>query len=262
MYIEDDLGRVLSIRSANRIVSLVPSLTELLFDLGLESRIVGVTKFCLRPARARRVARKVGGTKQFDFDQMKELQPDLIIANKEENDKEGIQRLAKDYPVYVSDIYDLKDALRTIHNIGRMTDSILSAQRIMDRIQKGFTKIRHLFQGDVLYFIWESPYMVAAHHTFIDHILTWVGFQNMAKHLSRYPELSIDILHKMSPEHVLLSSEPYPFKENHIQAFQAIFPQAEVHLVDGEMFSWYGSRLQYAPDYFKGLEVVFNDDIG
>lgn len=250
MEIEDDLGRTLSVVSSNRIISLVPSLTEMLFDLGLESRIVGVTKFCVRPARARRIARAIGGTKQFDFDQIRHLQPDLIIANKEENDKEGIQRLMQDYPVYVSDIYDLKDAFRTIHHIGSMTGCSTSTDRIVDSIQKNFAQVRHIYQGSVLYFIWQSPYMVAASHTFIDHILTWLGFENAAKSLDRYPELSLPAWQELRPDYVFLSSEPYPFRDKHVQDFKAIFPHAEILLVDGEMFSWYGSRLQYAAEYF------------
>ncbi|WP_422360565.1 ABC transporter substrate-binding protein [Reichenbachiella sp.] len=255
MQITDDLHRTISIENPLRIISLVPSLTELLFDLGLEDRIVGVTKFCIHPTRAQQVAAKIGGTKKFNFDQIEALKPDLIIANKEENYKEGIEQLCKDYPVYISDIFDLKDSLKTIQNIGWMTDSVSKSKQLVEKIQQGFEDVKDKLEGNVLYLIWQNPVMVAASNNFIDFLLQWLGLENAVGHLERYPELDEDMMKNLSPDYVFLSSEPYPFKEKHIQKYQDLFPNAEVLLVDGEMFSWYGSRLVHSPKYFMSLPV-------
>ncbi|MEP3387362.1 MAG: helical backbone metal receptor [Reichenbachiella sp.] len=255
MQITDDLQRTISIENPQRIISLVPSLTELLFDLGLEDRIVGVTKFCIHPTHAQQVATKIGGTKKFNFDQIKALNPDLIIANKEENYKEGIEELCEDYPVYISDIFDLKDAMSTIQHIGLMTNSVSKSKQLVENIQQGFEDVKDKLEGNVLYLIWQDPVMVAASNNFIDFLLRWLGLENAVGHLDRYPELDEQMLENLSPDYVFLSSEPFPFKEKHIQRYQALFPNAEVLLVDGEMFSWYGSRLTYSPKYFMSLPV-------
>ena len=256
MQITDDLNRVVSFDSPpKRIISLVPSLTELLFDLGLEDRMVGVTKFCIHPAHAQQVAAKVGGTKKFNFDQIKALEPDLIIANKEENYKEGIERLCEEYPVYISDIFDLNDAIRTIEHIGLITQSESESKQLVAKIQQGFESVKDKLEGRVLYLIWQGPVMVAASNNFIDFLLNWLGLENVAGHLERYPELDEAALKTLSPDYVFLSSEPFPFKEKHLETYEKLFPNAEVMLVDGEMFSWYGSRLAHSPKYFMSLPV-------
>ena len=256
MIVIDDLNREIILDDVpRRIISLVPSLTELLFDLGLEDRIVGVTKFCIHPKQAKKICRSIGGTKKFDFSQIEELRPDLIIANKEENYKEGIERLCNDYKVYTSDIFDLDDAIRTITNIGLLTNTESKAKYYSSLIQQRFDDVKNKKEGNVIYFIWQEPNMIAASNTFIDFVLRWVGYNNVASDLKRYPELMENHLISLNPDFVFLSSEPFPFKEKHIAYFNALFPNAEILLVDGEMFSWYGSRLQYAPDYFMGLPM-------
>ena len=256
MQITDDLNRIITIDSPpQRIISLVPSLTELLFNLGLEDWIVGVTKFCIHPAHAQQVATKIGGTKKFNFDRIKALEPDLIIANKEENYKEGIEQLSEDYAVYVSDIFDLNDALKTIQNIGLMTQTESKSQQLVEKIQQRFEEVKDKLEGEVLYLIWQDPIMVAAADNFIDFLLQWLGLKNTAGHLTRYPALDEEVLQSLSPDFVFLSSEPYPFKEKHLEKYKQLFPNAKVLLVDGEMFSWYGSRLIHSPKYFMSLPV-------
>lgn len=255
MQITDDLQRTISTENPQRIISLVPSLTELLFDVGLGDRIVGVTKFCIHPALALKAATKIGGTKKFNFDQIKALNPDLIIANKEENYKEGIEQLCKDYPVYISDIFDLKDAVRTIQHICMMTNSVSKSEQLVGNIQQGFEDVKNKLEGSVLYLIWQDPVMVAASNNFIDFLLKWLGMENEVGDLDRYPELDEQMLKNLAPNYVFLSSEPYPFKEKHIARYQELFPEAEVMLVDGEMFSWYGSRLIHSPKYFMSLPI-------
>lgn len=237
-----------------RIISLVPSQTELLIDLGLEQELVGITKFCIHPDYLRRTKSIIGGTKNFNFPLIDQLQPDLIIGNKEENYKEGIEQLQEKYPVWISDITTLEDALAMISKVGELTGKEIQASDLSDKISAAFQNLT--YQGHLIkvaYFIWQHPYMVAASHTFIDDMLQRCGFLNVFKHLDRYPEISEEQLAEAKPEFVFLSSEPYPFKEQHLLEFKQIYPEATVKLVDGELFSWYGSRLLHSPAYFKGL---------
>jgi ABC-type Fe3+-hydroxamate transport system substrate-binding protein len=253
MEIIDDLGRVIQLADVpKRIVSLVPSLTELLFDFGLENQIVGVTKFCVHPNEALVSKVKIGGTKKFDIEKIAGLQPDLILANKEENYQEGIDLLSE-YPVFVSDINDLADAYRTINTIGKMTGKSTASEHLIADIQRGMSKVEGISQGKVLYLIWKGPMMVVGKSTFIDAVLAMLGFENAADHLSRYPALTEEESIALSPDYIFLSSEPFPFQEKHVAYYSNLFPDAKVVLVDGEMFSWYGSRLKLAPGYFEDL---------
>ncbi len=233
-----------------RIVSLVPSQTELLFDLGLGSRVVGRTKFCIHPKNQVKNIPIIGGTKKFNFDLIDEIAPDLILGNKEENYKEGIEQLRSKYPTWTSDIFDLDDALEMIEAIGTITDIRTEAFKMVDAIKVGWESLRGICEAKVLYFIWQKPYMVAGKNTFIDFVLSHLGFQNIVLQ-KRYPEIDEYVLMNYEPDIVFLSSEPFPFKEKHISEFKSLFPNARVQLVDGEMFSWYGSHLVKAAEYFQ-----------
>lgn len=248
----DQLNRTITLEATpKRIVSLVPSQTELLVDLGLEDRLVGVTKFCVHPTGLRKVKTIIGGTKKFHFDKIDALQPDLIIGNKEENFKEGIEKLAEKYPVWMSDIFNLKDAYQMMHGIGEITGTLNKANHIINEIKKGFDK-QYPSKGSAVYLIWQNPFIAVGKNTFIHHILNHIGYDNLIKE-NRYPELNCEQLKKLQPDWLLLSSEPFPFKAKHILFFQDLLPKTKVQLVDGEMFSWYGSRLQLAPAYFDGF---------
>ncbi|RTQ45337.1 cobalamin-binding protein [Hymenobacter gummosus] len=237
-----------------RIVSLVPSQTELLFDLGLAERVVGVTKFCLHPADARQRATVIGGTKNFHFDKIAALQPDLIIGNKEENYREGIEQLAAAYPVWMSDIVTLADALDMMRRVGLITGTKTRAEQLTAGISTSLAELPAVVEpATAAYFIWRQPYMVAAAGTFIHEMLPLAGFRNVFADLARYPEISPEQLAQANPQVILLSSEPYPFQPKHVAEFQALCPQARVLVVDGELFSWYGSRLQHSAAYFRGL---------
>ena len=248
----DQLGREIQINHPpQRIISLVPSQTELLFDLGLANRIVGITKFCNHPADKVKHISKIGGTKQLNFDAIQSLNPDLIIGNKEENEQSQIEFLMERYPVWMSDIVTLDGALQMIAGVGRMTGTQAVADSLTDQITKRFAMLNPCGKNvEVAYFIWKEPYMVAGKETFIDDMLQRCGCINMIKK-ERYPELSIYEIKQLKPDIVLLSSEPYPFKQKHVAEFQEIFSDSKIRLVDGEMFSWYGSRLLLATDYFQ-----------
>ena len=239
-----------------RIISLVPSQTELLFDLGLASEVIGVTKFCIHPTDKVRGRASVGGTKTLRIDRIHALQPDLIIANKEENTREQIEELQQQYPVHVTDITTLPDALTMIRTVGQLVGKAPQADDMAKQIASALSALlpRSSPQRTVAYFIWRKPYMVAATDTFIDAMLSVAGFRNAFAGQTRYPEVSPDDLRKSSPDLIFLSSEPYPFTEKHTAELQAICPTAQVLVVDGEVFSWYGSRLLRAADYLKNLQ--------
>nr|WP_317164188.1 helical backbone metal receptor [Pontibacter pudoricolor] len=262
MTFTDQMGHQLTLpQFPQRIVSLVPSQTELLFDLGLADRIVGVTKFCIHPKEQVKDKTIVGGTKNFKFDVIEQLQPDLIIGNKEENYKEGIEQLQQKYPVWMSDIYTLEDSLEMMQLIGEITGAETIAHQLTQTIRSGFEQLYPPAKQTIetAYFIWRNPYMAVGGNNFIDNILQHCGFINAFAELERYPEISAEQLQQANPQLILLSSEPYPFKQKHISEFQELCPKATIKVVDGEMFSWYGSRLVQAPEYLQGvIEEVRN----
>jgi len=240
-----------------KIISIVPSQTELLHYLGLEDEIIGVTTFCVHPEEWFRNKKRVGGTKKINFNTIAELQPDLIIANKEENEKAQIEELSKKYPVWISDIISLNDSLEMIKEIGKLTNRENKSAELIEKIKSKF----ELLKKEVtlhpslrtLYFIWNKPYMLAGKNTFINEMLSACNLTNILSPKDRYPEMTIEQIQKLNPELILLSSEPYPFKQKHIDELKVVLPDTQIRLVDGEMFSWYGSRLLLAPNYFKKL---------
>ena len=245
----------------HRIISLVPSQTELLVDLGLADNLVGITKFCVHPNHIYKSKPRVGGTKQLDFEKIKALKPSIIIANKEENEKSQIEALSQEFPVWISDIYNLADNEEMILLLSKLFNKTEQAQQIINTITSEFKSLTpYVPPKKVLYFIWRKPYMLAGNNTFINYVLELLGFENLLKNNteSRYPTVTAEMLAKLQPEMVLLSSEPYPFKQKHIDEFQNIWPSANIKLVDGEMFSWYGSRLMQAPAYFNSLTNKLN----
>lgn len=253
MFYTDQTGRRVDIPSPpQRIVSLVPSQTELLYDLGAD--VAGITKFCIHPEEWFRSKTRVGGTKQVKPEVIASLRPDLIIANKEENEKEQVESLAKDYPVWVSDIHTLNDALDMITSLGDILSKRHAAHQLTQHIFERFDLLQPLRPAvPTAYFIWRDPWMVAGNDTFIHQMLHACGLRNVFEDIPRYPSISLARLAASGCRLVLLSSEPYPFKEKHIEEIKAYLPDAEVLLVDGEMFSWYGSRLLHAPGYFNEL---------
>ncbi len=252
---KDQLGRIIELHHLpQRIISLVPSQTELLYDLGLEDEVTGITKFCIHPQKWFRSKTRIGGTKQLHLNQIRELTPDLIIANKEENTREQIEELAKEFPVWTSDVNNYSQALEMIMAIGKMTGKEMEAQKLFDEIRKEFSKLSAVKKYRAAYFIWKDPYMVAGHDNFIHDMMQHAGFENVFSDRTRYPSISIDELKSLNCEVLLLSSEPYPFSQKHIDELQPLLPGIKILLVDGEMFSWYGSRMAKAPAYFMQLQ--------
>jgi iron complex transport system substrate-binding protein len=242
-----------------RIISLVPSQTELLYDLGLEESIVGITKFCVHPFHFKAIKTIVGGTKNVKMDKIKTLQPDIIIANKEENTKEMVEELRKICPVWVTHIQTIEDNLQMISDFGQLFNKRTEAQKWSDKINFAYLDFQEFMKPiksiKSVYFIWANPYMVAGKGTFINEMLQLNKFENIyANREERYPEI---IIQKMriqgDPDLVFLSSEPFPFNDEHAFELGRFTHHAKTVFVDGEMFSWYGSRLIKAFDYFKKL---------
>jgi len=253
MQFTDQLNTTILLESTpKRIVSLVPSQTEFLYDIGLDEEVVGITKFCIHPSHWLKSKTLIGGTKNVDLEKVKALQPDLIIGNKEENTKEDIETLRAIAPVWMSDIFTLEDALSMMRSIGDMVGKSEESLGITSEIQRKFKEFKpQNSEKTILYLIWRKPYIGVASETFIDDMLQRCGYSNVLKSFNRYPTLELE--ENLNPDIVLLSSEPYPFKEKHVLELKETFPKAEIKLVDGEMFSWYGSRLKNSVLYFKEM---------
>lgn len=240
-----------------RIVSLVPSQTELLHYLGLEEEVVGITKFCVHPEAWFRNKTRVGGTKMVKPEVIAALEPDLIIGNKEENEQAQIEALEEDFPVWMSDIQTLPDALHMIRAVGELVGRKAKALALAEQIGADFARLAEDLPEArlrVAYFIWRQPYMVAAGDTFIDEMLRIAGFENVFASQDRYPEIQLEALASLDPDVILLSSEPFPFKEKHFGEFKRFCPKAVIKIVDGELFSWYGNRLLHSAAYFRNLQ--------
>ena len=255
MQFPDQLGNTIRLPAyPKRIISLAPPLTELLFHIELDDEIVGVTSYCVLPKEIVANKPKIGGTKQFDFELIDKLKPDLIIGNKEENYREGVFRLQEKYAIWMSDVTSLEDALQMIKSVGKLVNRLGNAERLVDEIKIGLDHLMFYRPLKVAYLIWKNPYMVAAGNTFIDDMLRRCGFINIFKSKNKYPTITLDEL--VEADVILLSSEPYPFGAKDIEDFKKRYSTQRVCLVDGAMFASYGSRLRYAASYYKRLHEL------
>ena len=247
-----------------RIISIVPSLTELLYDLSLDQEVIGITKFCVHPARWFRSKTRVGGTKNVNIEIIHRLRPDLIIANQEENTREQVEELAKDYSILLTDINNLDSALLSILTIGKLTGKKENSTQIVNTIRNRFDELNAQFQNnkkiEAAYLIWQKPYMAAGGDTYINDMMSFCGLRNIFSDIKRYPEVTLNEIKERGCEIVLLSSEPYPFKERNADVIKNLLPGIKIVLADGEMFSWYGSRLLKAANYFESLHSKLIDE--
>ncbi|MNK77766.1 Vitamin B12-binding protein precursor [compost metagenome] len=262
----DQIGNTITLASTPmRIVSLVPSQTELLFDLGLEDRLVGITKFCVHPYHLKSTKKIIGGTKKVHVEKIRLLQPDIIIANKEENTEEIVEAMKLIAPVWVSNIITIEDNLQMIEEFGKIFSVRTTARQWIDKINFGLEDFKAFINDKEIkraaYFIWKNPYMVAGGDNFVNEMMKLNKLSNIYEANGRYPEV---IVQKMriqgDPQILLLSSEPFPFKDEDAFELGRHTHHAQTIFVDGEMFSWYGSRLVKAFPYFKQLrERLVND---
>lgn len=233
-----------------RIVSLVPSLTELVFDLGMGDQLVGRTRFCVHPKEKVEDIEIIGGTKNPRLEKIRELNPDYIIANKEENRPEDIQALQEDFEVNITEIATIEDALIVIHELAKAFEKTSEATQLITDIQQALEDRPEVPKLNTAYLIWKDPYMTVGHDTYIHDILDHWNLPNVFANRKRYPKITLDDIKKQNPDLILLSSEPYPFKEKHMAQIEEECPATRVLLVEGEWFSWYGSRMEHA---FKRL---------
>ncbi|REJ82520.1 MAG: cobalamin-binding protein [Bacteroidetes bacterium] len=266
MLIKDQTGREIHLRdSASRIVSLVPSQTELLYSLGLDSEVKGITKFCVHPEEWLKTKTIVGGTKKINPEIIRNIKPDLIIANKEENSESDIRNLMVDYPTWISDVKTFDESLKMIAALGQMTGRHNESEKIIEDIRTGFNELfnfihqRNYPKLRICYLIWNKPLMAAGRDTFISDMINRCGWENAIDLPDRYPELSEKYLNDINADLIILSSEPFPFGEKHLTEFRKRFPTKATILADGEMFSWYGSRMKVSCKYFQNIISESNE---
>lgn len=259
MIYVDQLGRKVELTSTpRRIISLVPSITETLFDLGLHDVIMGRTRYCIHPKEKVDSVAVVGGTKKIVKERLLKLNPDLVLANKEENTKEDIEWCAQNFPTWISDVVDVKSALRMIESIGELTDRREQAEKMSHEIQTSFNAIHQVVSKPTcIYLIWKDPFMAAGADTFISQLLDVAGYHNILR-VSRYPILTEQEILNLKADFIFLSTEPYRFTEQHVAELQNVFVNTKIALVDGEIFSWYGSRMLKAAEYFKQLHMALS----
>ena len=261
-YVEDMLGRSLAVpEKPVRIISLCPSQTETLFDLGLGDRIVGTTRYCVHPKELTQKTVRVGGTKKIDLALVRSLHPDLIVAEKEENPREMVEELSQIAPVYVTDVTDFHSALKMIDCLGRLTGASAEAGKIQGEIQEQWGALPRFEKPlRVAYLIWRKPWMMVGPGTYIGSLLQEAGLSLVrgGQSSSRYPEITEKELIAARPEIVFLSSEPFPFRDVHVQEIQALLPEARVLLTDGELWSWYGSRMRRFPQFLGRLKAALS----
>ena len=243
--------------SPRRIVSLVPSQTELLATLQLDQEVIGITKFCVHPGNWFQQKQRIGGTKTVNIPLVQSLAPDLILANKEENGKEQVDELRLSFPVWVSDVSNRAQALHMIKEVGNLTNRHQQADALVNEITRRFQElaksqpVRNPLR--VVYLIWQNPVMTIGGDTFVNDMIEICGWENLFRNRDRYPVTNEEEIRDLNPDLLLLSSEPFPFKESHLQSWGKILPQTRILLANGEYFSWYGSRMLEAPAYFARL---------
>lgn len=252
--ITDVLGNQFSLeKKYERIISLVPSTTETLYDLGLEDQIVGVTRFCVHPKSARKNKILIGGTKQIELDRVKACQADLVLGNQEENSPEMYQQLQEQgipccffFPKTVEEaIFDIEKLGRLFHKQREYLDWFEKLESARNRCEQ--KKFRFV------YLIWRKPWMSLNGDCFISSMLSEIGGINVfADHPDRYFSCSLEDIQERNPDLILLSSEPFPFQEKHKQELiESGFSEKQLQLIDGEMCSWHGTRMLKAFSYFE-----------
>jgi len=231
-----------------RIVSLVPSITELLCDLDLSEQVVGRTGFCIHPWDTVREIPKVGGTKDLKLDRIRELAPTHVVVNVDENRKEDAEALAEFVPnVVVTHPLGPRDNLDLYRQMGREFDREAEAEVMCGRFEAALARVEDRHEQRVLYLIWRDPWMSISPETYISRTLGLFNWRTVPTTTDvRYPQVDLT---EVEVDRVLLSSEPFHFKEHHRAEVQELVPGAKVSLIDGEMTSWYGSRAIAGLDY-------------
>jgi len=277
-HLTDAIGRVHALaRTDARIVSLVPSVTELLFALGIGDRLVGRTGFCIHPKDSIKTVPKVGGTKSVDVERIRELAPTHLIVNIDENEKPTIDQLANFVPnVIVTHPLGPLDNLPLYRLLGSIFSREGRAGELCEAFQKAYVNAvgacADLPRERVLYLIWKSPWMTVSRDTYVSRTLAAVGWDTVdIESRDRYPKIELTPKLLSGVGRVLLSSEPYAFRERHLDEVRQLLvasgtdfvpspmedldSSATVSMIDGEMTSWYGSRAIEGMKYLSRLRT-------
>ncbi len=244
-----------------RIVSLCPSLTELVFDLGRGGDLVGITDFCVHPADKVGAIEKVGGTKTPKMARIVELRPDLVLLNEEENRVEDAEALARaNVRCHTSFPRDAQGTAAMVRSIGAALERVTEAESIAKDIETRTARVRKDAAGkrevSFGYLIWRKPWMAVNRDTFAHALLAQAGGRNVFADLpDRYPEIEPDDLARASPDLVLLCTEPFSFQAKHIEELTLLtgLPRQRFKIADGEYLSWHGSRTPSGIDYAERL---------
>src|SRR5690625_675706 len=235
--ITDHLGRTVEYSyPPKRIISIVPGITDNLYSLNLENEIVGRTRYCIYPKDKVQQAKTIGGTKRVKADQIRELEPDLIIAEKEENTKEIVEILEKEFPVYVCELQSVQDTYKIIKDLGEVTDREPEAEKLQAEIKAAFNSLPSGQGKKFAYVIWQNPYMVAGANTYITSLMEKMEFVNaFSEYEGRYPTVTEDDFRNTELDYIFLATEPFPFQEKHIKEFSEQYPEVTVMSLDGEI---------------------------
>lgn len=260
LVVKDQLGREHRFEQVpTRIVSLVPAVTETLFDLGLEDELVGITSACMHPYHLRVTKENVGEPQAIEVEQLKLLLPDIIIASPRENSLETIERLRAVSTVWLVDVRTMEQNIQLIELLGQLFNKRTEARKWVDKIHFGqrdlmdFVRDKSSFK--VAYFVGKDPFVVAGEGTLTQELLALNKFENVyATRVEPYPEVEIrKIRIQGDPELVFLPSLPYAFQEEDAFEIGRFTHHGKTIFVEGEMFSWYGTRIAKAFDYFKQI---------
>jgi ABC-type Fe3+-hydroxamate transport system substrate-binding protein len=265
LTVVDAWGRSLTVTERpERIVSLVPSLTEALFAFGLEQEIVGVTRFCVEPRRGVADKTKVGGTKALDVAKIKALEPDLVIASAEENGPEDVTQLIDHgCPVFVTLATSVESAIDLLRQLATITGTTAAARPIIQEAKEALAfAVAAGASGErvrVFCPIWRNPYMTCGRATYVDDVITVCGGRNVfGERQERYPQLELGEMAALDPQVILLPSEPYRFTKRHKADFRAFadvtaVKNGHIFLIDGRMLTWYGPRIARSLSEVKRL---------
>lgn len=250
--------------STNRIVSLVPSITELIYDFDIENKLVGISENCILPKYLRLEKANVGSIENIDINKIRELKPDIIFLEKNAILQEKIITLEEIAPIYVIDVNSLDQAKQNISDLGKLLNCRNSASKILLKIEcqledlSKITKDLSIRKGG--YFISESPWVVAGADTFINSMMELLNIKNVFSNLKgRFPTVKGANIHLANPHIILLPSIPFQFDDEHAIDISAHTHDAATFFVDGIVFSWYGSRIIKSLDYLKLLAVKLQE---
>lgn len=226
-----------------RIVSLVPSLSETVCDLGLRDELIACTKFCIEPKDLHRSCTLVGGTKDFDVAQILSLNPTHILCNQEENPKAPVEELMKHVPTSVTFPKSPKDVPAMLRDIGDFLAARDPFERAARELEGAMQALQLLPRQRFLYFIWRQPYMIAGRDTYISRFLEQWGWENAAPKDERYPSLEPNEITAAKADLILFSSEPFPFRKRDADRLRTeIADCPPIYRIDGQMLSWFGTR--------------------